>query len=42
MAYGEKGSEFFFVRQDEQLQYQFAPAIGKPLVEPPAAVLPRE
>lgn len=30
----EKDSEFFFVR--ENVQYQFSPAVAKPLVEPPA------
>lgn len=35
MAYFEKDSQFFFVRQDETLKYQFSPAVAKPLVEPP-------
>lgn len=41
MAYTEKDSEFFFIRQDQKLQYRFSPTIAKPLAEPPQPSVPK-
>jgi hypothetical protein len=41
MGYYENDSEFFLVRREEQLQYQFSPDVAKPLVSPPQPSAPR-
>ena len=41
MGYYEKDSQFFLVRNDEQLQYQFPPEVAKPLIAPPQPSAPK-
>jgi len=38
----EKDAEFLIVRQDENLQYRFSPAVAKPLVSAPVAATPQD